>query len=75
MRTALVSYEVTHAWEMWYIDITDDDAPAEITVEWLEENPDKWEYFDLKDRGDGGMAAGTLEVEDFDPIDDDEVEA
>ena len=72
MRSAIISYEVTDAWEMWYIDITDPDAPEEITPEWLQENPDAWEWFDLKDRGGGNMVANTLEVEEFDPIDEGE---
>lgn len=65
MKTLRISFDTPKAWECWLIDITDDNAPEEITVEWLEANPDGWEYFDLVDR-DAGTHENIV-------IDDDDV--
>ena len=62
MRSIKVSFEIPDAWELWYLDILDDDAPDEITPEWLDENPDKWEWIDMKDRG--GDQRSNFMVED-----------
>lgn len=65
MRSATITYDVADAWETWYIDITDPNAPEVITPEWLLANRDGWEYFDLKDRGAGEIIEASLEVEDY----------
>jgi hypothetical protein len=48
---AIISFDVTKAWECWSIDVDDEHAPEELTPEWLAENPDKWDLNDIKDRG------------------------
>lgn len=48
---AIISIDVTQAWECWSIDVDYDGDPDDITAEWLEANPDKWDWFDIKDRG------------------------
>lgn len=56
MRNVIISYDVPRAWETWIIELHDDEVKeSDITPEWLLANPEKWEYFDLKDRGSDGM--------------------
>jgi hypothetical protein len=61
---AIISYDMIAAWECAYISIDDADAPEELTPEWLLANSDKWEWEDIKDRGDSGMDGSTLTVEE-----------
>lgn len=59
-RQARISFGVVKAWEEWIIDV-DDDAPQELTPEWLEGNEDKWSLSFLTDSGDSGRE--EIEVE------------
>lgn len=59
---AVISFDIPDSWELWSIEI-DDDCPDEITAEWLEANTDKWEFYDLEDRG--GDTRANLIVERF----------
>lgn len=73
-KSFIVSYAIPDAWEVWHIDLTDegqvafdaevgeDHTPAEAE-EWLNANPDLWDYFDLKDRGGFNMEDFTMEEE------------
>lgn len=62
-RQLLISYDTPDAGEIWYIEISDPDAPEEITVEWLEDNPENWGYVDLKDHYSGRMTNLVIEEE------------
>jgi hypothetical protein len=61
---AIISYDMIAAWECAYISVNDEDAPDELTPEWLLANPTLWEWEDIKDRGDSGINGDTLTVEE-----------
>ena len=64
-RMAVILLVPTDAWEEWSINILDPDAPDEITVEWLNANPNGWEEHDCKDRGYTSLVLDA--VTDYDP--------
>jgi hypothetical protein len=53
-----ISIAITNSWENWDI-LIDDDAPDEITEDWLKQNPDKWELSELTDSG------GDMDMDDI----------
>jgi hypothetical protein len=57
-----ISYSIPDAWEAWIIEVHED-TPAEITPEWLEANPEKWDWYDCLDRGGDNMADLTVDGE------------
>lgn len=59
--TAIADFDVTKAWECWRIEITTDVPEDEITPEWLNANPDAWEFYDLKDRGYEALTLRAVE--------------
>ena len=59
-----VSYDVTDAWEVWDIIVSDPPTNEPITSSWLEANPDKWDYHDFRDRG--GDTLANLNIENVD---------
>lgn len=61
-RCIKVSFDVPDAWETWYIEVTTDDAPDEITEDWLLENCESWEWLDMRDSG--GFQRANFIVED-----------
>lgn len=67
-----VSYSVPDAYEVWSIELTPegqeeydqtfgDDPDEQAVGNWLHENPDLWEYSDLKDSGGTDMTDFQLE--------------
>lgn len=69
-----ISYDVIDAYELWEIELTDegedafnqelgDDPDWQAMNKWLAENPDLWEYFDLRDSGGSQITNLTLEDE------------
>jgi hypothetical protein len=57
MPTLNISIAITNSWENWDI-LIDDDAPDEITEDWLKNNTDKWELSELTDSG------GDMDMDD-----------
>ena len=58
MPTLNISIAITNSWENWDI-LIDDDAPDEITEDWLKNNTDKWELSELTDSG------GDMDMDDI----------
>jgi len=60
-RKAVIKFDIPDAWEKWSINIVED-SPEEITYDWLMSNLDKWEWFDIVDRGGEDMKDMDIRV-------------
>jgi hypothetical protein len=60
-KKAVIKFNIPDSWEQWSINI-DDDSPEIITQDWLVNNLDKWEWFDLLDRGGDDMIDMDIEL-------------
>ena len=55
MRELHVSFDLIEAWESWRLVITDPDAPDEITLQWLNDNPNGWDWVHQVEGNNSGM--------------------
>lgn len=66
MRKATITQDLTNAYQVWRITIPDDAPEDEDELQqWLEDNPLKWDYYDMYDADYD--SSEIIEVDDVDP--------
>ena len=60
MRTHRITWDLVGAWESWIVDVPDD-APDPLTSEWVNDNFDKLEFYQLKEDGRDQMVNPVID--------------